>query len=1235
MKGKMKQILSFLRYSRGKSWSWMTKRHNAIRRDALFIKETTHFSWKKGVAAFGLFCTLLFSILLGTGSIQKILAVTLPSGGNVNYEYSGAGTVNWSNGEGTSANFMKVDGTVVFCINPFVDVFEGAYATRAGQSDAAYALWNQMTPYQQNLMNNIAYIGEVNNAQSDANMNFATQLSLWMIEAGQNGIPGTINVTPTIDASKMKNVLGGRTITSWTSTGATGDAITYAQTLLAQAAIMGETPSFDPNPLTVIAGRSATTTDTKGVLAGSAGGYSKPFDYFQASNGLSVSRNGNSLTISATSNASGTGVIKVANASSTEAPWFIYGTINPQGTIGQELFATRDPGNIQAQLDVKIIPLTSHQLVKKGTGEGGQQTSSPVPGTKFTETVRKPDGSIDTGVHGTFDTVDKTGNKTGTITFNKGVAKNITTGADGTVTIKNYAPEGDTFEDVETYVPAPYVLGHTNSQGVLVNDPIKGTFTSSGLSTSTFIDTKQVGAIKLHKSGKLSDNDMLNSEYSLAGMVFGIKDSTGNLVAQMTTDAKGDAVSNNTSTTSPLVVDGKTKYTVVELSVPENSGFVSTFKPVEVTFNYAGETVVINYENATGDNQEITLSDKGEKHDVATDNDANGEETVLGTQYGYYYAADVKNSQGTLIHHKDDFVSMDDGFTKAPITINKGTLASQDKSLIVQVNEDAQWEVINLPKVTGGYYRQEVQAGWGEVLSTTKYYFGDPKSDEMNANQETGVIDNEVKPVNDTMLYGLAFQKMFENNGSLTGEDGARFLFKSENGKFEQEAVSGESTGFDGFATPGMVKVSGIPIGRTLMHQTFAPEGTTRVDDILIDFGTVSEDGAPDEYTVTITWASGSNKDHVIYTKTMPKEDFIDQAVMFNLNMGLLTDKPITPPEAPATIKGLTQVQKGTVEFDEKGVGHVQDLYQAVASGLGIFEDSELGSKIEDEMQVKVIGVYNQRTKEIIPARGEAKLITASFLSKQAVVEVAFNQKDAKEGIEKGDSLTMLEALIDTTTGETLPVNTSDFEAMTPEEIVNETVNVLLPEAKIPTLNTRAHTNANSLEQTYTVLKEKAMAYDDIELTNALKDQQLVSKLHWVMQDEKGNIIKDKVLSTLETVLDEEAVKNQRTTVQTQVDQTQLQEGGYLVWTTELFDKDADLSTARPLVSHNDLKNKEETLYLPVSPKEEVIVKKIIKKILPKTGEEKALWSLAGFGILLVGSAIWQRDKIKGFFNKK
>ncbi|MBL3717052.1 hypothetical protein GHK52_09615, partial [Lactococcus garvieae] len=75
-------------------------------------------------------------------------SVSLPEKGGVNYKFTGTGTVKWSNGHDTSANFMQVNGVTTFCLEPFTDVFNGALATRAGQNEAVYKLWQSMTEYQ-------------------------------------------------------------------------------------------------------------------------------------------------------------------------------------------------------------------------------------------------------------------------------------------------------------------------------------------------------------------------------------------------------------------------------------------------------------------------------------------------------------------------------------------------------------------------------------------------------------------------------------------------------------------------------------------------------------------------------------------------------------------------------------------------------------------------------------------------------------------------------------------------------------------------------------------------------------------------------------------------------------------------------------------------------------------------------------------------------------------------------
>ncbi|MGL4248183.1 MAG: SpaA isopeptide-forming pilin-related protein, partial [Lactococcus garvieae] len=313
------------------------------------------------------------AVLAQTGGLKAFNAParTLPkppSSGTVNFEYSGTGAVKWSNGAVTAANFMKVNGATTFCLDPFTDVFVGANATQAGQNDAAYKQWNAMTEYQRNLINNITYIAEVNNAGADPNINLATQFSQWLVEAGQNEVPGLLPKVTDVDTSKLNNVVGGNKVTGLESTGADlSEVVRYTEVILRQAVASAKSPEFNPNPLEVIAGSSATSTDKNGVLAGNAGGYGLPFDNIRPSEGLTAKRKGNSLEVSATPKAIGElGDIEVWNNQNRDfVPSYIYGTINPDSTVGQTLFATTDPATLEGHLKVNTIGLGQATLLKK------------------------------------------------------------------------------------------------------------------------------------------------------------------------------------------------------------------------------------------------------------------------------------------------------------------------------------------------------------------------------------------------------------------------------------------------------------------------------------------------------------------------------------------------------------------------------------------------------------------------------------------------------------------------------------------------------------------------------------------------------------------------------------------------------------------------------------------------------------------------------------------------------
>ncbi|WP_459790763.1 VaFE repeat-containing surface-anchored protein [Lactococcus garvieae] len=304
---------------------------------------------------------------------SPVRSLNYPDHGTVNYEFEGTGSVVWSNGEETAANFMTVDGKTVFCLDPFTDVFNGANATQAGQNSAAEKQWQAMTEYQRNLVNNISYIGLMNNATNDPNIDLSTQMGNWLIQSASNSIPNLLPTIGELDTSKLNNVTRGLHMTDIKSTGADiSQVVKNATVIIKQAIEMSKNPNFSPNPLTVIAGSSATATDKAGVIAGGAGGYGSAFDHLSFSEGLSAKRDGNSLKVSATPKAIGKdGKIEIWNTlDPNKTPHYIYGTVNPDGKVGQTVFATTDPANLEGELKVKTIGLGQIKFFKHDADTG-------------------------------------------------------------------------------------------------------------------------------------------------------------------------------------------------------------------------------------------------------------------------------------------------------------------------------------------------------------------------------------------------------------------------------------------------------------------------------------------------------------------------------------------------------------------------------------------------------------------------------------------------------------------------------------------------------------------------------------------------------------------------------------------------------------------------------------------------------------------------------------------------
>lgn len=247
----------------------------------------------------------LFLATMGTINGGPAHADDVPTDGRISFASPEPikGHITFSNGKTDPVLNIRVNDQVVFCINPFAHLKGGEYASSAqGQKDLTKEYWKSLTAQQQNLINNAAYLAQAQGAAHDSETYFAGQLVVWSIIAGQNGIPGVMAGSDKIDSADMHNAIGA-TITGWDSSVVGAGAITKAEQILNNAAVMGQRPNFSPAPLNILAGQSGTVTDLNGVL--------QNFNHISSTNGLSASINGNNLTVNA-SDSSTDGSIKLA-----------------------------------------------------------------------------------------------------------------------------------------------------------------------------------------------------------------------------------------------------------------------------------------------------------------------------------------------------------------------------------------------------------------------------------------------------------------------------------------------------------------------------------------------------------------------------------------------------------------------------------------------------------------------------------------------------------------------------------------------------------------------------------------------------------------------------------------------------------------------------------------------------------------------------------------------------------
>ena len=191
---------------------------------------------------------------------------------------------------------------------------------------------------------------------------------------------------------------------------------------------------------------------------------------------------------------------------------------------------------------------------------------------------------------------------------------------------------------LETVAPYGYVLNLDTHNATLSygGQEVTVVYTAVGVP-----ERPQTGIIRIHKHNAIPSM----GDYSLAGAVFDVRNSSGSLVDIITTNASGYAQ------TKELPLGA---YNVNERTAPY--GYIlntTTYRPV---LTYAGQTVTITYTDvAVPENPQvgiITIT----KLDKTFGTRAQGDSTLNGAVFEVYAAQDIRQLNGTFIYRNNQLV---------------------------------------------------------------------------------------------------------------------------------------------------------------------------------------------------------------------------------------------------------------------------------------------------------------------------------------------------------------------------------------------------------------------------------------------------------------------------------------------------------------------------------------------------------------------------------------------------
>ena len=423
---------------------------------------------------------------------------------------------------------------------------------------------------------------------------------------------------------------------------------------------MNKKPSFSGQMITVNVGESKTLTDTNGVLSDFKGKETIP-------KGLSVKRNGNKLTITASSNASNTSTYGLNKIK----PEMIGQSLVHKKPGGQDIIypLMKDPGTFK--LKIQVNKYGALKIIKQ------DEDGKLVPNTSF-KVSKNADMSSPVGTY--------------------------QTGSDGTVTVNDLAPA--TYYIQESAVPSHLILDKT----------IHKVSVSADKTTSfTARNEWKKGRVQIRKV----DTD---SKKQVAGATYAIFNQQGKELQRLVTKASGYSMSGYLRVGEYYVKEviapsgytlNKTKYPVTISNHDQTITVTGTDKRQSGTLKLSKADSETNkkpqgdatlqgavYELRAKENI-LDPADRSVKYKkgalVATlTTDKNGNATKTGLYLGKYMLKETKASPGYRLDPKSYDVTINPAAqTTSVITVSKNVLEDVIKLQIHKVQEEPKLNIPN------------------------------------------------------------------------------------------------------------------------------------------------------------------------------------------------------------------------------------------------------------------------------------------------------------------------------------------------------------------------------------------------------------------------------------------------------------------------------------------------------------------------------------------------------------